>query len=491
MLVFEKFLDPSVANQIVQIGESYARNHEWTKLRHKNYPTTDLPAYLLNELKVSLDNSNDNTPKKIEFGSWFNKTIEEEIFPLIYEYFHIPRAYHYYYPSSDSTLSQTILDAKYPSQLRNGKEEHSYFYELFCKDLFLVKYNANDETSQRHLEKHTDSSLFSFNIALSPHEYEYLLRKQAINGGSGPVYAAEDDREFYRNYNVTKMNDIEGHYYREGGTRFHLSFTSSSFFAGEGTMTVGQMQAKAKFEARRQRKAAQEAKQRKAAASAPVKNQDKSSNTQEEQRSLSAASNAKVDVDQVPQLASKSPLIPPVPLTPPTLTKDRVIIPQGSLMIHNSNIYHEGVAITKGFRYILVGFINLRIQLNEEKQQFFPNAKEIIRKYGLNKLANSRKRRSSQPKHTDPYAKDSVAAAAAAMEVLTPLTWKEWFYYQYIAFYRYYWYYYYGTDLFHRKFGQFTHCLQVYSLDYLRNKHSDTTTLSDVKIKCKPLSSAV
>jgi hypothetical protein len=93
----------------------------WTTARHKAYPTTDISCYTVKSPLVIGSSS-------YNFIAWLNKTVESRVFPILGNWFHVP------------------VD------------------DLFMKDLFLVKYDAD---GQRSLPEHRDSSVISFNIALS------------------------------------------------------------------------------------------------------------------------------------------------------------------------------------------------------------------------------------------------------------------------------------------------------------------------------------
>lgn len=101
----------------------------WQTSRHKYYPTTDLPLYSIVNHSI--------TTKEGEYQGlvfWLNHSIiEGKIFPLLRKQFSLS--------SRD---------------------------ELYMQDAFIVKYDAITKGAQRHLSTHQDSSLLSFNIALSP-----------------------------------------------------------------------------------------------------------------------------------------------------------------------------------------------------------------------------------------------------------------------------------------------------------------------------------
>jgi hypothetical protein len=116
--MYPKIYCPNVCSWIINECENYAKdNGGWTKKRHKNYPTTDLPVESV-----------------------------KSIFGFVFQ--------------SLKLLSEKI--------------KHSYGLtdeiNIDYSDLFIVKYKAND---QSFLEIHKDGSFLSFNILLSnPRDFE-------------------------------------------------------------------------------------------------------------------------------------------------------------------------------------------------------------------------------------------------------------------------------------------------------------------------------
>lgn len=107
--------------RIVNEAEHVASMVEWTRNRHGNFPTTDLPIV---ELPETLD--------------FLRLALVERIYPMLQTQFGM------YLPD--------------PSKLR-------------VADGFVVKYDA--EGGQKELKPHRDGSVLSFNIALNPaHEFE-------------------------------------------------------------------------------------------------------------------------------------------------------------------------------------------------------------------------------------------------------------------------------------------------------------------------------
>jgi len=134
-----QILSNTYCDYTIHIAEVYAQKHDgWTTKRHKNYPTTDIPLYLLQTMNNTLpiDDSmpiqSENVYNAYTLVKFINETIEHKIFPLIRSQFD--------FLSDD---------------------------QILIKDLFIVKYNAEDDESQRHLDIHIDSSTVSFNIALN------------------------------------------------------------------------------------------------------------------------------------------------------------------------------------------------------------------------------------------------------------------------------------------------------------------------------------
>jgi hypothetical protein len=103
--------------RIVQEAETIATQMGWTKNRHGNYPTTDIPIVEL--------------PDTLKF---FRLALEERIYPL--------------------------LRKQFGEFLPGGGQS------LRVADGFIVKYDA--EGGQTELKPHRDGSVLSFNIALNP-----------------------------------------------------------------------------------------------------------------------------------------------------------------------------------------------------------------------------------------------------------------------------------------------------------------------------------
>lgn len=127
--IIDNLLTIDETKSIIMASEKEAmRRGSWETKRHRNYPTTDLAAYTINQtIQLDLDHT-------YPFSQWLNRTVDDRILPLLAEYYNI-----------------------------NIKL-------LSVKDLFIVKYDAERNGSQRRLKIHQDSSLLSFNIALSQYE---------------------------------------------------------------------------------------------------------------------------------------------------------------------------------------------------------------------------------------------------------------------------------------------------------------------------------
>jgi hypothetical protein len=119
------------SQRIIDEAEYIASHIEWTKNRHGNYPTTDLPLVEL--------------PQTLKF---LKLALVERIYPLLV-----------------SQFGQYLPD---PTKLR-------------LADGFVVKYDA--DKGQRELKPHRDGSVLSFNIALNP--------SSEFNGG-GTWFASLD-----------------------------------------------------------------------------------------------------------------------------------------------------------------------------------------------------------------------------------------------------------------------------------------------------------
>ena len=114
-------LTPSECQNIVNEAELVASQISWTKNRHGNFPTTDLPIVEL--------------PETLEF---IKRALVERIYPM--------------------------LSAQFGNYLPDATK-------LRVADGFVVKYDAAG--GQKELKPHRDGSVLSFNIALNPSsEYE-------------------------------------------------------------------------------------------------------------------------------------------------------------------------------------------------------------------------------------------------------------------------------------------------------------------------------
>jgi hypothetical protein len=246
IVIINSFLPPTLCHQIIQISELYAKEHSWTTSRHRNYPTTDVPVFYLNDFNISINllsgsEQDKAIGKEIPFVKWLNHTIERQIFPLMSDAFQIP-------------IEETLPDDLSEEQRREKRRELSEFY---VKDLFLVKYDATNPDSQNFLEKHIDSSLLTFSLSLSSPASEVRHILEDRDRGESTRDAAD-------------IEEIRAHSYEGGGTKFYLS--------------------------------------------------------------------ERVETNYI-----------------------------GSLMLHNSRVYHEGIKITKGRRYIIVGFVNIRLKQRDEE----------------------------------------------------------------------------------------------------------------------------
>ena len=101
-----KIMSNNLCDKIVE----ETKKHKWTKKRHLNYPTTDIPVKIMN-ISVNVNNF-----------------VKDNIFPYIEKHYGIDK------------------------QL------------IKINDLFVVKYNVSE---QNFLERHTDGSAYSFNILLN------------------------------------------------------------------------------------------------------------------------------------------------------------------------------------------------------------------------------------------------------------------------------------------------------------------------------------
>lgn len=115
-----KIMSHNLCDKIVE----ETKKHKWTKKRHLNYPTTDIPVKIMN-ISVNVNNF-----------------VKDNIFPYIEKHYGIDK------------------------QL------------IKINDLFVVKYNVSE---QNFLERHTDGSVYSFNILLN--------ERVDFDGGGTGIYA--------------------------------------------------------------------------------------------------------------------------------------------------------------------------------------------------------------------------------------------------------------------------------------------------------------
>lgn len=272
IMVFQSFFSPAICHKIIHISEMYAKEHSWTTNRHRNYPTTDIPAFYLNDYNITIIKEENGAKEEVSypFVKWLNETIEKQIFPLMSDSFQIPTE-EVIYDEEAHPLDSEVREAEEEEgrNRRIRREHHNHLtgrkkdvksnnlYELYCKDLFIVKYDAEHELSQRHLALHMDSSTLTFSLSLSP-----------FSDLTAPIIA---DPSNITTKDDSDLTEIQNHSYQDGGTRFYLS--------------------------------------------------------------------------------------------------PRVVInPLGSLMLHNSALFHEGIKISKGKRYIMVGFVNIRKKEKKTEQ---------------------------------------------------------------------------------------------------------------------------
>jgi hypothetical protein len=331
IVIINSFLPPSVCHQIIRVSELYAKEHSWTTQRHRNYPTTDIPVFYLNDYNFSFVDSQENN-RAVPFVEWLNHTIERQIFPLMSDAFQIP-------------IEETAnID-------NNNNRKKSDLYQFYIKDLFLVKYDATNPNSQQFLEKHIDSSLLTFVLSLSSPsvennneekekedkemDEEKLLsidEKNSIdridgdhNSTSGNRAGGEDE---------TDLKNIASHSYESGGTHFYLSHR-------------------------------------------------------------------------------------------------KAVNAQGSLMLHNSRLYHEGVRISRGKRYLLVGFVNIRLISDLEKRKTDKNNEK-------NEGEEKEKNHKNDKNEGNLPDWQSLSISQKIHEII----------------------HYYSNQLYSRKFGQFSHCIE-------------------------------
>jgi len=170
---YDNILPEEHCNKMIQLSELYAKSNGWTTQRHKNYPTTDIPVYKLQEERNVSFKDLEGIDSSQDFIANLNKTVETKIFPLIRQHF-------------------SLLPT---DQVR-------------FRDFFIVKYDADHPTSQSNLAIHLDGSTVSFNIALN----SYVESDEQLKH-TKPI---EEEDE-------TDLTAIQQTTFTGGGTRFILS----------------------------------------------------------------------------------------------------------------------------------------------------------------------------------------------------------------------------------------------------------------------------
>jgi predicted 2-oxoglutarate/Fe(II)-dependent dioxygenase YbiX len=140
--ITENIFSPEECSLIISTADQAARAQGgWNTSRHKSYPTTDISADSIRDL-VEVKG------QQMRFDVWMNSTVSSLIYPHLSRYFDIP---------ADRYVMQ---------------------------DLFIVKYESQGQNS---LPIHRDSSMVTFNIALSQvgQDYEgggtrFLLSDQEV-----------------------------------------------------------------------------------------------------------------------------------------------------------------------------------------------------------------------------------------------------------------------------------------------------------------------
>ena len=112
--ILYNFLSNDECNKIINESENYSKKYGWTKDRHDEYPTTD------NEIT-----------SKWNCYQYLFKKINQDLFPIYNKFYNI------------NSL------------------------KLKISELFVAKYDGNQEKSQKSLDAHEDGSEFSFIIALN------------------------------------------------------------------------------------------------------------------------------------------------------------------------------------------------------------------------------------------------------------------------------------------------------------------------------------
>jgi hypothetical protein len=157
---FENIISNNLCDYIINESEKYAKHTAnninltgWTTKRHMNYPTTDLRIGSIPSLAILVNN-----------------IVKYDIMPLVSKLYNVNR------------------------------------YFLDCNDIFIVKYDAEQ---QSELEKHTDGSIFSFNI---------LLNDESEFEGGGTIFYTNNNEPFNTMNNTINQTLVKN---KKGGLLIH------------------------------------------------------------------------------------------------------------------------------------------------------------------------------------------------------------------------------------------------------------------------------
>lgn len=156
--IYDNIISNNLCDYIINESEKYSKRTAnsinptgWTTTRHSNYPTTDLQVSSIPSLAILINN-----------------IVKYDVIPLLSKLYNLNR------------------------------------YFLDCNDIFIVKYDANQ---QSELMKHKDGSIFSFNILLN-HESEFE--------GGGTIFYSNNDAN-----NETLVKNKKGGLLIHPGFVFH------------------------------------------------------------------------------------------------------------------------------------------------------------------------------------------------------------------------------------------------------------------------------
>ena len=145
-----------IHSELKQNRDKLTNSKGWLSDRNNySYQTTDISVDSINAtFKYAYYNTTTKKYKSENFNIWINKIINKKVLPILKKQYNLPNTVY----TSDT---------------------------LKLKNLYIVKYNSNNEFLQNSMKLHTDASEISFNIALSSqfnnkNYYDIVYNKEII-----------------------------------------------------------------------------------------------------------------------------------------------------------------------------------------------------------------------------------------------------------------------------------------------------------------------